>query len=107
MLQLIMHAELDSNMGRHSAILDIGCNKGYFSLMALNSLTPAFGNQLEAFSKSHTARGVYTAPCGFCDECKVGLVSLPPSCPARLFCSVPWSHSMLAVTSPRHDLTWS
>ncbi|KAG2436159.1 hypothetical protein HYH02_011663 [Chlamydomonas schloesseri] len=65
-----------------ATIIDIGCNRGYFSVALLDLLVPGFGDQTRAFYASHLASKLYTSEadaCGVCSDCKQQHSSSPGS----------------------------
>ncbi|KAG2436995.1 hypothetical protein HYH02_011427 [Chlamydomonas schloesseri] len=50
--------------------MDVGCNKGYFSGIALNYLAPGFGNHLQLLYAQHIKSNKSENPCGSCSDCQ-------------------------------------
>ncbi|KAG2426931.1 hypothetical protein HXX76_012717 [Chlamydomonas incerta] len=64
---------------RRTTVLDVGCNKGYFSGIALNYLAPGFGNHLQLLYTEHIKSNKSDNPCGSCNDCQEPLPKHLPS----------------------------
>ncbi|KAG2431411.1 hypothetical protein HXX76_009426 [Chlamydomonas incerta] len=84
--------------------MDVGCNKGYFSGIALNYLAPGFGNHLQLLYTEHIKSNKSNNPCGSCNDCQE---PLPKHLPAlgqsdvTVYCYEPSGVLFSGLTSAR------
>ncbi|GFR50048.1 hypothetical protein Agub_g12099 [Astrephomene gubernaculifera] len=99
-------AELNLKVPRHTTVVDVGCNKGYFSATALNYLAPAHGDQLQKFYNSHLKQKVYSRPCGGCNECKQAPAKFPNhgQQTVDVFCYEPSNIHLKSLTTARDSV---
>ncbi|KAG2429653.1 hypothetical protein HYH02_013992 [Chlamydomonas schloesseri] len=89
-----------------ATIIDIGCNRGYFTSTALNYWAPGFGNHNQLVFKEHNAGGQYGGgACGICNDCNHGptqpLTHLQPQAEVDVHCFEPSQWHQKALTAMR------
>ncbi|KAG2422774.1 hypothetical protein HXX76_015794 [Chlamydomonas incerta] len=101
-----------NNSYRRATILDVGCNKGYFSAGVLNYLAPGFGTHSALLHAFHTVSyPASEAPCGVCQDCKESAtadlagLSVTPTEAVDVWCVEPSTFHRTAVTKAR-DATY-